>query len=449
MSPRRFLFFCAAITLVLFLGIWIFSFYKTSVGNKANIATERLPRESIEEKPSNSPSTPPEEPQTHRDILIPQDAIANHLIIQAKDPQSFQEIIELANTGQIKLLDLVPQTGWILLEVKHSHHANDILRKHRDLIRDSDFNYTVQLPSFPGNSSDIPPEDIIADGFGFALASYLGIPDNLGDWGQGVKVAVIDSGIRPSAIFGNSFTEEIVLIEDNIINPDANNHGTSVASLISGQNNSQIQGIARGSEIISLDAFDSLGTTDTLTLAKAITIATDQGVKVINASLGSSQPAQTQGALHQALQYAKDHDVVTVVAAGNENSAVASPANSELTLAVGSINNQEARSSFSNYGEEIDLVAPGTGVLAYWDDDVYYVSGTSYAAPIVSAIIAGIRSSFPDMTGSESIEFLLAHTKDIGESGKDAETGLGTVQVDAIIDSILLHGGSVPLREEN
>jgi hypothetical protein len=137
--------------------------------------------------------------------------------------------------------------------------------------------------------------------------------------------------------------------------------------------------------------------------------AVDNGAKVINMSLGG---ATKDPALSTAIQYAYDHDVVVVAAAGNcgtgteqgcdpsQPGAMGYPALDKHVIAVGALTSSNARASFSSYGPGLDVMAPGSGsiVSTMWtpsNQTSAYASslyGTSFASPIVASYVGLLKS---------------------------------------------------------
>jgi cell division septation protein DedD len=123
-------------------------------------------------------------------------------------------------------------------------------------------------------------------------------------------------------------------------------------------------------------------------IANGIIWATDNGAQVINMSLGGPTYSQT---LEDAVNYAWNHGVVIVAAAGNSNSTTAFyPAFFTNVIAVGATDAQDAKASFSNYGSSwVDIAAPGVNVYSTYKNATYAsLSGTSMATPFVSGTAA-------------------------------------------------------------
>jgi subtilisin family serine protease len=185
---------------------------------------------------------------------------------------------------------------------------------------------------------------------------------------------------------------------------DDNGHGTHVAGIVAarGDNDTGITGVAWRTSIQSLRFLDRHGMGRASDAVAAILYASANGARVINASWGG--PARSQ-ALEEALEYARQHKVLVVAAAGNlsqDNDARPTyPASFELDniLAVSASDRDDQLASFSNFGRHtVDLVAPGVEILSTFPDDTYRtLSGTSMATPHVSGVAALLLAQFPSM----------------------------------------------------
>ncbi|GDX33428.1 hypothetical protein LBMAG16_02590 [Actinomycetes bacterium] len=274
--------------------------------------------------------------------------------------------------------------------------------------------------------------------------------------GTGVVVAVIDSGSGPNPDLNSNILPGRSIIRGRYIESSSDvdpfGHGTHVAGIIAAQNNNDIgiAGVAPNAKILPIRILDSAGDGTESDLAIAIRYAVDQGVRVINLSLGGKIETTS---LITALQYAADRNVLVVAAAGNggPNSAVTYPAGDDLTLAVTAIDQLLNAPSFTQRGSYIDITAPGVSICSTSRDDTVVdlsrrcagasepyitMSGTSMAAAFVSGVAALIISAQPALTAIQVREVILATATDIGELGRDATFGAGLVNVYAIFQAL-------------
>lgn len=240
--------------------------------------------------------------------------------------------------------------------------------------------------------------------------------------GKSVVVAVLDTGVAahedlPRLLPGKSFTTGG--------EADPNGHGTHVAGIIAAAANNQIgvAGLAPDVEILPVQVLEADGSGDHAAIASGIVWATDNGADVINLSLGGTEPSE---ALHTAVQYAHAKGVLLVAAAGNEGSRSNSPmypAAYDEVLAVAASGPDGTAASFSNSGTYVDLAAPGFAILSTTPDGYDYLSGTSQAAPFVSAAAALLLDS--GLSHKAVTAALLAGTRDVAPTGRDDMTGAG------------------------
>lgn len=285
--------------------------------------------------------------------------------------------------------------------------------------------------------------------------------------GQGVVVAVIDSGVNPqvldvagSVITGPNFSG----VNTSPSNPNWGVHGTWMASLIAGHGHgpggadidgSGIIGTAPAAKVLSIrvitDARDpnhrayerepaGKGQRE---LADAITYAVTHNAKVISMSLGYSEPSRP---VRAALQDAYDHDVVVVASAGNSGDAAGAdgtgnapfsfPADYPGVLAVGAVNSAGQVAGFSSENLSVQVAAPGDRVPAQGRDGGYwYVSGTSPACALTAGVVALIKSKYPHLTDTQVISAITSTTNKSTRppGGYDQQIGFGVVDAAAAL----------------
>ena len=157
--------------------------------------------------------------------------------------------------------------------------------------------------------------------------------------------------------------------------------------------------------------------------------------------------------INQAITYAYNHGVTIVCASGNNNNAyIKYPASHEHTIAVGAVNSSNIRASFSNYGDGLDLVAPGVDIISTAPaDSCYYKmdSGTSFSAPHVSGVVALMLSVNPTLTPDQIRDILHnSCTKITGytydSNGWNSEVGYGLLNAENAIKGTVIYPMSGP-----
>ncbi|QSW98926.1 S8 family serine peptidase [Haloterrigena alkaliphila] len=210
-------------------------------------------------------------------------------------------------------------------------------------------------------------------------------------------------------------------------------HGTHVAGIAAAKtdNGRGSAGISNCS-LLSVRALDESGEGSLSDIADGIQWAADAGADVINLSLGGANGFRT---LRTACEYALERGVVLVGAAGNQGAddGVAYPAAYEDVLAVSALNG-DALASFSNTGSEIDIAAPGTGLVSAVPWDGYArLSGTSMAAPVVAGVAGLALSAHPDLTPADLRAHLTTTATDLGL--ESTAQGAGRVDAAAAVET--------------
>ena len=288
--------------------------------------------------------------------------------------------------------------------------------------------------------------------------------------GQGVVVAVIDSGVNGNVSdLVNAVEDENDQPNDSGVdtspdNPNWGVHGTWMASLIAGHGSpggpaaigsNGIVGTAPGATILSIrvitDPTDpnyvkyqhETAAKGQRELARAITYAVRRGAKVISMSLGYSQNSLV---VRQALQDAYRHNVVVVASAGNSGDAAGAdgkgqaaysfPANYPGVLAVAAVKRSGQLASFSSENLSVQVAAPGYRVPAQGRDGNYwFVSGTSPACALTAGVVALIKSRYPRLTDSQVISAITSSTTRKPPGGYDQQTGFGVVDAFAALNA--------------
>jgi subtilisin family serine protease len=250
--------------------------------------------------------------------------------------------------------------------------------------------------------------------------------------GGGVGVAVVDTGIdlnHPD--LADNYAEGYNAINARKQPKDDNGHGTHVAGIIAGVDN-EIGVVGVGPEI-SLYAVKVLRSQGWGFLSDIIDglgwcAEAYPAVRVVNMSFGGSDGNQSY---EDAIQAAYDAGLVLVAAAGNNGEyggAIDYPAKYAQTIAVSAIDESDQLASFSSFGAEVDLAAPGVDILSCYPDDWYaWGSGTSSAAPHVSGVAALVLAIDSGLSNDAVRSILESEAEDIGESGEDDDFGCGLV----------------------
>ncbi len=262
--------------------------------------------------------------------------------------------------------------------------------------------------------------------------------------GAGMVVAVIDTGIDAThpdlegrvlpggfnALDNSGNTADV----GNGLDDDADGevdemvgHGTHVAGIIAQ--------VAPEADLLPITALDSDGVGDAFLLAESIFYAVDAGANVINLSLGSTR---AQRIVADAVEEANTVGVVVAAAVGNldRDEPVEYPAADPNAIGIAATDEDDAKSAFSNFGEVVDLAAPGTDITSAYPGDGYASwSGTSMATPFVAATAALLLGADPDMSVDAMMDRLAETAVSLDDSAPDhvGELGAGRLDIAAAV----------------
>jgi subtilisin family serine protease len=249
-----------------------------------------------------------------------------------------------------------------------------------------------------------------------------------------VKIAIIDSGVdlehpdlKAKLLEGYNALDPAKPPKDDV------RHGTHVAGIAGaiGNNGVGVAGLASNCKIIPVKVLGAnSGTLDSI--SAGLIWAADNGADVVNMSLGTYSENQT---LAEAVKYALGKNVVCIATMGNDNTEKKRyPAAYPGMIAVGSTDENDKKSGFSNYGSWMTVSAPGSNILStlptYMSSgNIGYgkLSGTSMAAPLVTGLAGLIRSQHKDMHPKDVSKMLQDSADDLGEIGHDKYFGAGRI----------------------
>jgi len=226
--------------------------------------------------------------------------------------------------------------------------------------------------------------------------------------GEGVTIYILDTGIRRShldlstrgTVQGSRVVEAVSFINEPAAVEDGNGHGTHVAGTASGT----YSGVAKRSFLKSVKVLDARGEGSLSSIIAGLNwVLADRArvnKQVVNLSLGSGR----SDAVNQAVSRLIRAGIVVIAAAGNEdqNACATSPSSEPAVISVGATTSRDMRASFSNYGQCVDIQAPGAEIVSsnfQSNDGLAVLSGTSMAAPHVAgiaAVIMSIQGGTPD-----------------------------------------------------
>ncbi|GAB5603245.1 subtilisin AprE [Thermus sp. FJN-A] len=254
--------------------------------------------------------------------------------------------------------------------------------------------------------------------------------------GAGVSVYVVDTGIKVGHEDLTNLKGGYAVVKCRgrckAAYDDDNGHGTHVAGTVAAVNNAVgVLGVAPAAELWAVKVLSGSGSGSISGIVQGLNwvIAHDNGgkPKVVNMSLGGSGADDQDGlycpstrstnAFHNVIQKAVcDYRITVVVAAGNEGDDAANhtPAAYDEVITVSATNAQDDWPSWSNYGPDVDLAAPGVSILSTWNastSSYNTISGTSMATPHVAGAAALVLSRYPTYTPAQVKQALLQNAE--------------------------------------
>ncbi len=256
--------------------------------------------------------------------------------------------------------------------------------------------------------------------------------------GQGVTVAVVDSGVADIPQLAGKVTSVDLTGTGT---QDCVGHGTELAAIIAASDmqaqGMPFAGVAPGASIVSVKV-NSFEQGNSALLAEGIVAAANSGAGVINVSVTTSDSPD----LRSAVAYALSKDAVIVAAGGNDQSGTSGPffpASYPGVLSVGAVASNGALAPFSDQRSDVAVTAPGVDVTSAWPRGyLTQLNGTSYATAFVSGIAALVRSRHPALAAGQVIRRIEA----TADGGAGPGTGAGFVNPLEAVTAVLVPGAA-------
>lgn len=414
------------LTGALLLSVGIGSYWLTvnSISKRKSLSTVEPPTKVSEQKSatlsSRSLRDPNDTPSTENTDQSDEGALKNQRAIVFKDAESMQKFLSKLD-GKVSLLGRIDQLNTLLVSFSDLRDLDTLLNGDEELAKI----FPVNIPSFETVGAQ-PGAIALENG----LLKWLGVETDHSQWGKGITIAILDTGIADHIAFKNGIKRiNLVPLPGDL--STLNGHGTAVASLIF-SDNPVAPGVAPAATPLSIRIADDQGSSNSFLIAQGIIAAVDAGAPIINISLGGSGESKP---VEMAMNYARERGAIVVAAAGNTGTeGVMQPAAHPSAIAVGAVDANNQPMSFSTRGNEVAISAPGFGVnVAYPGDSAARVNGTSFSTPIVSGVIAAVATS-QNLTIQQASDRVLNHLNDISTEGKDNFTGGGVPNMGTIMN---------------
>lgn len=207
--------------------------------------------------------------------------------------------------------------------------------------------------------------------------------------GEGVRVAILDSGSPVHIDTCHSILDNKTFIGKDSIDEDMVGHGIFCTGIVAANNNEfGVVGVAPKSSVVFCRVLKSSGAGNPSHIIKGIEYAIENNVDIISISFGARQDVPE---IKEVIKKAYDRGIVLVAAAGNDKveNSVNYPARYEEVISVGAVNESDTIADFCSKGYKVDVYAPGVYITStYLNHSYACMSGTSFATPFVAGIIA-------------------------------------------------------------
>jgi subtilisin family serine protease len=246
--------------------------------------------------------------------------------------------------------------------------------------------------------------------------------------GNGITVAILDSGVEGShPDLAGSMVPGRNVVSNNTDTSAMSVHGTAVAGAIAatGNNSTGVASVVWNASIMPIRISNRTdGWAEGSDMVEGVLWAADHGADVVNISYDFGNGF---AALNDAAQYLRNKGGLVVMSAGNNNTDYGFTDNPYI-IHTSATNSSDAKASFSNFGDFVDVSAPGKSVLTVWQNGGYgWGDGTSFSSPVTAGVIALIKAANPDLTASEVETILKNSADDLGSNGWDKYFGHGRV----------------------
>ncbi|CAA6696422.1 MULTISPECIES: S8 family serine peptidase [unclassified Lentimonas] len=409
--PRGFIILCALVILGGCIGLSLSKWQWHTVVEEQVVRVEASPR-----AVSSDDTEIPVQVSGDWEVEFPKHAIAGEMVMHFTNREDYLAYLQaLANAG-LSPLGQIDELMVVRIGIDAQSGPNPGLYGAR-----GSFSYRVEQP--------LPPVEIAPELYSqlraFGMPAYAVVGGTVDGDGSGVLVGILDSGLEAHEQFDEVSIDSVDLTGAGISGSGAM-HGTAVASIIAGS-----EGIAPAAELFVVRVLDDQGLGNSFHVAQGIVQAVDMGVDVLNMSLGVYQDTQV---MREAVRYAESKGVIMVAAAGNDAyTQLPYPAAYPQVLSVTAVDGVGRQALFPNQSDAIDFAAPGVGVLTAMEDEgTMLFSGTSAAAPFVSATLASLLSADPSRGPTEVVDIMKRYLDDAGAPGTDAVYGAGVVNWDRL-----------------
>lgn len=342
--------------------------------------------------------------------------------------------------SQATILDWLPDQGITLIRLNEDIILNEWINQWKNDVR-----IEYMQPNSICSISTVPNDKYYAEQYYLAQIKAEAAWEE--KYEREIIIAILDTGID----YNHSDLRDRVLPGFNILNNkatalDDNGHGTNIAGIIAARTNNTvgIAGIVQNAKLMPIKVLDAAGKSDSFYVGQGIRYAVDNGANIIVIASGESVYTPF---IAEAAEYAYNKGVLIVAATGNKSIEINYPAALPNVIAVGAVDRNDRYMDYSNFGQQIDVVAPAEGIYTTGLNNTYLVtSGTSVAAPQVAALAAVLMQKYPELSLKQLSDLIRFSSDDVDDFGWDMRTGFGRINFENALnmDLELLRDGYGP-----
>jgi subtilisin family serine protease len=372
-------------------------------------------------------------------------------------------LIEIDSEKLSEILNILNKND----SVEYAEH-NQIISIPKDIKNnDVDRNSILLNSSFEAQSSDPG----FSNQYYYTGLNIPGVMEHVGE--DEILIAIVDSGID---IYHEDLQGKIAVNDNEVLNgidddfngvvddiygysfhgffegggsniiTDGFGHGTHISGIIASEaeNGLGIKGINPNVKLLAVPFLNGFGFGTQVDAARAIQYSVDRGAKIINCSWGYTSDSSL---MKEAFEYAFDRGVIVIAAVGNGSSTRQEyPAAYAETICVGSINSDGERSSFSSYGDHLDFLTYGENIYSLLPNDNYaYKSGSSQSTAIVTGLVSGLMSKYPELSQEEVVDLLKRSSVNPEGSIKTEGYGYGALSPNLLAATFKSYSADHPL----
>ena len=408
----------------------LFPVRKEAVGFEAFRGSPRLPpRSSGALKPTKA-DAPRSQGGTITRLLHRAGARQGEVVLQLRSAASFEAARESAKKHGVAILDEDGQLLALRLGFADAAQIEALLNEIDPSDYAADANYVVFAPPDPSPATPKNPGQNIVP-FEDGARAWLGIEGDNSDWGKGVKIAILDSGVVNDGVFAPSQVQRIPLNGGRVV---CRRLGPRYGCRLAG-GRERSGGLGRRTGGGSAQLRDNRRQR-----AERLLHAGASDLRRRRQGCGHHQHqhglVRGQPLMRDAVDFASAKGVMVVASAGNAGlDRLAYPAAYPGVVSVGAVDALGQHLYYSNASDTLSLAAPGAGVVADWPNAGQVLfSGTSASAPYVSGALAAVMSQNPGMTAADARDLLFAYANEAGRPGPDAEFGNGLLQIGRVME---------------